>query len=43
MWVIIENEKKKEIQYFRHKFIRYWLCIIKNKIQGNIVEILDDE
>lgn len=41
MWVIVRN--KYEIVYFRYKFIRYWLYIIKNKIEGNDVEILEDE
>lgn len=40
MWVIVENEKKKEIRYFKHKTIKYWLYILINKIKGNEVEIL---
>lgn len=37
MWVIVETEKKKEIRYFKHRFIKYWFYIIKNKIEGNEV------
>ena len=31
MWVIVENEKKKEIRYFKHRFIKYWIYVIKWK------------
>ena len=37
MWVIVENEKKKEIRYFKHRFIKCWIYIIKNKMEGNEV------
>ena len=41
MWVIIENNYKKEIRYFKHRFIKYWIYIIINKIKGNEVSILN--
>lgn len=37
MWVIVENETKKEIRYFKHKFIKCWIYIIKNKMKGNSI------
>lgn len=40
-WVIIENNYKKEIRYFKHRFIKYWIYIIINKIKGNEVSILN--
>lgn len=40
-WVIIENNHKKEIRYFKHRFIKYWIYIIINKIKGNEVSILN--
>lgn len=40
MWVIVENEAKKEIRYFKHKFIKCWIYIIKNKMKGNSITCL---
>lgn len=40
MWVLIEDNKKKEARHFKHKFIRFWMYIIINKIKGNEVEVI---
>jgi hypothetical protein len=40
MWVIVKYEYA---YYFRHKFIRYYLCILINKIRGKEVEVLENE
>lgn len=40
MWVLIEDNKKKEAVYFKYKFIRFWIYIIINKIKGNEVNII---
>ncbi len=40
MWVIV---KDKNIYYFKHKFIRYYLCILVHKIKGYEVEVLKYE
>lgn len=43
MYVLIKYSNKVELRHFKHKFIRYWLCIIINKIKDYEVEVLEDE
>lgn len=43
MIVIVKNASMTTIYTFKHKFIRYYLCIIINKIKGNEVDILDEK
>lgn len=43
MIVIVKGKNITTLYNFKHKFIRYYLCIIINKIKGNGVDILDEE
>lgn len=43
MWIIIKNKHKKEVKYFKHKFIKYYLCIFINKLKRNEIEVLKYE
>ena len=43
MIVIVKETYKTIIYRYKHKFIRYYLCIIINKIKGYEVGILDEE
>lgn len=42
MIVIVKGLNITTIYRFKRKFIRYFLCIIINKIKGNEVDILDE-
>ena len=39
MWVIVE----REVIYFKHKTIRYWLYILINKIKGKEVYVINEK
>ena len=43
MIVIIKAKNITTIYKFRRKLIRYYLCIIINKIRGHEVEILNEK
>lgn len=43
MIVIVKEKSITTLYNFKHKFIRYYLCIIINKIKGYGVDILDEE
>lgn len=41
MIVIVKEKNITTLYNFKHKFIRYYLCIIINKIKGHEVDIID--
>lgn len=43
MWVVIENGKIKKSVYFKHRFIKYWIYVIVNKIKGNEVYVINEK
>lgn len=43
MIVIVKGKNITSLYNFKHKFIRYYLCIIINKIKGHEVDILDEK
>ena len=43
IWVIVKNDRKTEIRKFKHRFIKYWLYLLINKIKKNKVEILNEK
>ena len=43
MIVIVKDNNYITIYKYRHKLIRYYLCIIINKIKGYEVDILDNK
>lgn len=43
MIVIVKEKNITTLYNFKHKFIRYYLCIIINKIKGYEVDILDEK
>lgn len=43
MWLIIKDNKKTQIRYFKYKGIRYLINILVNKIKGKEVKVLNDE
>ena len=47
MYLVIIEEYKKNviintIKVFKRRFIRYWLCILVNKIRGRKVEVIKE-
>ena len=43
MIVIVRNYNYITIHKFRYKFVRYWLCVMVNKLKGFQVEVLEDD
>ena len=41
--IIIISKNKKEIRSFKKKGIHYYLFILKNKLKGYDVQIIDNE
>lgn len=42
MWVIIKHKSNTEVRYFKHKFIKYYFCIIINKLKKKEVVTIDE-
>jgi len=43
MIVIVKNASMTTIYTFKHKFIRYYLCVLLNRLKGREVEVLKNE
>lgn len=43
MIVIVKDANKTIIYRFKHKFIKYYLCVIINKLKGREVKTLKNE
>jgi len=42
MWVIIRKKNGVEARCFRFRGIRFWWCILINKIKKNEISIVED-
>ena len=40
MIVIVRNDKKREVKYFKYRIISMILYVLINKIKGNEVEVI---
>lgn len=43
MIVLVKDNKETVLYYFKHKLLRYYLCIVINKLKGKEVIILNNE
>ena len=43
MWVLTKISNKITARYFKHKFIKFYMYLLKNKIKGNEIEVIRDE